>query len=342
MAVKHGIASPKLLQTDGPKRLTLLNGRRLYESYVRRPRIANVPKPAIAKRYRPVLDKFLKHCDRKGIKHWNEVTREQFDGYAAWLDGESYAYATEYLELTTLKQILRFLVESDHLPASLLFPYPMKKPTGTDTYCWSPPEVQAILQHCQRSDLSWLRSLLLTLARTGMRISELAALRWSDIDLEKGMITLRDDTTSGSSANRERRTTKSGHSRSFPIHAELRELLTSMDRHADGRVFHGPLGGKIKPDKVRRSLIRDVLTPLANRFPGETDERSFVVGRLHSFRHYFCSACANASVSERVLMTWLGHRSSKMVHRYYHLLDEESHRQMARLGSIESSSPASQ
>jgi len=341
MAVKHGKASPHLLQSDGPKPLTLAEGRRLYETYVRRPRIANGPKPATAKRYRPVLDKFLAHCERNEVKHWNEVNRELLDDYAAWLDGECYAYATEYLELTTLKQILKFLVESDHLPASLLFAYPMKKSSGTDTYCWTPAEVKAILRHCQQNDILWLRSLLLTLARTGMRISELAALRWSDIDLEQKMITLRDDSTSGSSALRERRTTKSGHSRSFPIHVELHELLTSMSRHADGRVFHGPLGGNIKPDKVRRSLIRDVLTPLANRFPAGADGPSFVDGRLHSFRHFFCSVCANAGIAERVLMSWLGHRSSKMVHRYYHLHDEESHRRMARLGSIEISNPAS-
>lgn len=49
------------------------------------------------------------------------MNRQLLDGYAAWLDGESYEYATEYLELTTLKQVLKFLIENDHLPATVAF-----------------------------------------------------------------------------------------------------------------------------------------------------------------------------------------------------------------------------
>ena len=341
MAVQFGLASRELLKTESDQLLDLQSGRQLYEKHVRRPAVANGPKASTAKRYRAVLDKFLDFCDRNHVKYWNEVNRELFDSYAAWLDDESYAYATEYLELTTLKQILKFFVASKRLPAAALFAYPMRKPSETDTYCWTPGEVAAILAQCVSPELSSMRSLLLALARTGMRISELAALRWSDVDFEKAMITLRDESTTRLVGNRERRTTKSGYSRNFPIHADLQTVLKSLDRHPDSRVFHGPLGGKIKPDTVRRILIRDVLTPLAHCFPPRDDGPSFIDGRLHSFRHYFCSECANAGIAERVLMDWLGHRSSKMVHRYYHLHDQESHRQMARLNPIGSSSPDS-
>ena len=81
-------------------------------------------------------------------------------------------------------------------------------------------------------------------------------------------------------------------------------------------IFHGPRGGALKPDTVRRILIRDVLTPLAKRFPKPADEPlGFVDGSLHSCRHNFCSVCAR-SVTEQVAMSWLGHSSSKML-RYY-------------------------
>ncbi len=213
----------------------------------------------------------------------------------------------------------------------------MKKPHGTDTYCWRTEEVEAILQHCEQPDLQWLRSVVLALSTTGLRISELANLRWTDVDFERGTITLADESTSQKKTSRERRTTKSGYSRSFPIHAELLPVLSKMDRNKDGRVFHGPLGGKIKPDTVRRILIRDVLTPLAEQFPQDLDEPSFVDGRLHSFRHYFCSTCANAAVPERILMAWLGHRNSKMVQHYYHLHDDESKKHMARISQNGSS-----
>jgi integrase len=70
---------------------------------------------------------------------------------------------------------------------------------------------------------------------------------------------------------------------------------------------------------VRNVLISDVLKPLANRFPRVGEEPAFEDGRVQSFRHYFCSVCANSSkVPELMLMTWLGHRNSDMVKHYYH------------------------
>jgi integrase len=36
-------------------------------------------------------------------------------------------------------------------------------------------------------------------------------------------------------------------------------------------------------------------------------------------------------IPERTTMRWVGHRDSDMVNHYYHLPDEESRRQMARL-----------
>ncbi|MCA8993602.1 MAG: tyrosine-type recombinase/integrase [Planctomycetaceae bacterium] len=333
MAVEHGLADCSLLKTERSKLLDFATGRQLYEQYVKRPRVAGGPQASTAKRYRPVLDKFLAFAQGRKLQYWNQVIRQTFDAYASWLDGESYAYATEYLELNTLKQVLKFLVQHEHLPSDALFPYPMRKPQGTDTYCWRQEEVEAILIHCEIPELQWLRVVVLALSTTGLRISELANLRWTDIDFQRDMITLTDESTSQKKRSRERRTTKSGYSRSFPIHPELRPILLDIVRAKDGRVFHGPLGGKIKPDTVRRILIRDVLTPLAENFPNETDEPGFIDGRLHSFRHYFCSACANVAIPERMLMSWLGHRDSKMVHRYYHLHDEESQRQMARLST---------
>ena len=95
----------------------------------------------------------------------------------------------------------------------------------------------------------------------------------------------------------------------------------------DGLVFHGPLGGKLKPDTVRNALIREVLKPLSKQFPAAAEEVGFADGRLHSFRHYLCSTCANRNVPEQVVKEWLGHSDSKMVRHYYHLHDDEAQRQ---------------
>jgi integrase len=130
---------------------------------------------------------------------------------------------------------------------------------------------------------------------------------------------------------KELRQTKSGRSRVLPIHEMLKGVLGRTARSKDGVIFHGPLGGRLKPDTVRNVLVREVLEPLAARFPCPMGEIGFVDGRLHSCRHYFCSVCANSGYPEQALMAWLGHRDSKMVRHYYHVHDETAQRQMSRL-----------
>lgn len=330
MAVKYGRADQSLLDTESIQLLELETGRKQYEKHVKRPAIAGGPRPSTAKRYRAVLDKFLPFAKNQGLQYWNEVTDETLNEYAAWLDGEAYAYATEYLELNTIKQMLKYFVKKGLLPSNSLFEYPLRKPEGTDTYCWTSEEVKAMLAHCATDELNWLRQVLIGLATTGLRITELATLRWSDIDFQKRIVSLTDESHL-KSRRKNKRTTKSGDSRSFPIHDLLYDVLREIEHKPDGLVFHGPLGGKIKADTIRNILVRDVLTPLEEKFHSEPDEIGFKDGRLHSFRHYFCSVCANSGVPEQVLMKWLGHKNSKMVRRYYHLHDQESQRQMKRV-----------
>ena len=335
MAVKHGLADPSALEPARPRELPLEEGRALYMDFVGRARVAGGVRPSSRKRYRAVFDKFVAYARGKGLTTWDRVTAQTLLGYAAHLEADGYAYRTQYLELTTLKQAILWLVKKGHLAAGSRIELPLEKAQGTDTYCWRPEEVRAMLEHCRgRPELAWLAGVLLALATTGLRISELSGLRWSDIDLDGGMIRLVDETSSGRRRVMKKgsaRTLKSGRGRTFPIQEELLPALRALPRHPDGSVFHGPRGGRLKPDVVRRVLIREVLEPMAGRFPTPEDEVGFADGRLHSFRHFFCSLCANRGVSQRVVMRWLGHKDSRMVEHYYHLHDDEARRQMGRI-----------
>ena len=77
--------------------------------------------------------------------------------------------------------------------------------------------------------------------------------------------------------------------------------------------------------------VRKVIEPLSKKFPDPTGGKGFSAGRLHSFRHAFCSTCANQNVPERMVMQWLGHQDSAMIRHYYHLHDEEARRRMDQL-----------
>lgn len=338
MAVRHGLADASLLDDRLAKPLPLEEGRQLYTEFTSRPRVTGGTKKLTQKRYRAIFDKFLRFCRKRGITDWNAVTKETLSAYANELEAKRYAYRTQYVELTTLKQANGWFIRNGHLPADRRIELRLRKPDGTDTYCWRKAEVRAMLEHCSRDpELAWLCGVIQALAFTGLRISELASLRWRDIDLSNRVLRLADETASAHRNGMQARTTKSGQSRNLPIRDELYEVFESLPRLADGYVFHGPRGGRLKPDLARRRLISEVLEPLKVQFPTPEGERGFEHGRLHSFRHFFCSLCANKNVPEQTVMNWLGHRNSAMVRHYYHLHDDEARRHMRRL-SLEDAS----
>ena len=193
-----------------------------------------------------------------------------------------------------------------------------------------------MIEHCRGNPkLGWLANVITGLACTGMRISELASLRWADLDLKRGLIQLADETGLRGNDGHESRELKSGKSRTIQLHEQFRSVLGVMPRDADGYVFHGPRGGRLKPDTVRQVLIRDVISHLASKFPTPPGERGIEHGRLHSFRHYFASLCgASPDVSELTAKEWLGHQDSQMVRHYFHLHADEARRQMARLDPL--------
>jgi integrase len=335
-AVEAGMADKAILGPSVTPPLTLAEGRQRYLDHVGRARVVGGARPQSVKRYRPVFDKFEVFAKDEDVAYWNQVDRRALEKYAAFLDGEGYAYATEYLELTTLKQVIKWLVTDGRLPSSCLVHLHLKKPQGTTTYCWRAEEVRAIVEFCNsKPELVWLGEVVTALACTGLRISELASLRWTDIDPDAKRIHLTDESMKANRGKGDKvRQTKSGRSRSFPIHDSLRAILQKKVPAKDGRVFHGPKGGILKPDTVRVILIRDVLTPLAERFPTPAGVDGFTDGRLHSFRHFFCSVCANSNVPEQVAKEWLGHSESKMIRHYYHLHNEEAQRQMQRVNFL--------
>jgi integrase len=313
------------------KPLPLEEGRKSYEKHIARSRVTGGVRKSTQKRYRTVFDKFIPFAKSLGIHNWNSVAADVLNSYANHLEKKDYKHKTLVNELTTLKQAVKALIELGHLPGMTPIDLKIRKAESEPAYCYRGAETAAMIQLCcSEPSLRWLADVIIALACTGLRIAELASLRWSDLDLENRRLNLTDETGRQTNSNRNRRELKSGRSRSFPIH---HDLFATFDRlpKTDAYVFHGPRGGRLKPDTVRRILIRDVIAPLSEKFPTPDGERGFIHGRLHSFRHYFCSTCANSNVPERIVMEWLGHADSEMVRRYYHLHDDESRRRMNQL-----------
>ena len=330
IAAERGKGAPIPTHRDG--RLTIVAGWEKYLMFAARPQVMKGASPATVKRYRAIRDHHLEFCYEHRIQTWADFDKCQLERFGNERSS-AQAYRTVYLELTTLKSVSKWLAEEKLIPADCQLRYSLSKPQGTDAYCYRPTEVARMIEHCSdRDDLVWLANLIIVLAHTGLRISEAADLRWTDVDLSAGMLRVADERTSQIKRKSGlARTTKGRRPRVIPLHSRLRELFASLEQLPDGRVLHSFRGRKLRPRNVLTAFLEKVIEPLKRKFPTSDGEIGFEHGRLHSFRHYFCSQCFICGASEGEVREWLGHADSKMVDHYRHLRSEDALRRMGRI-----------
>jgi integrase len=128
------------------------------------------------------------------------------------------------------------LIDAGHLPESARFSLKLQRPQGTDTYCYTQEQVSAMIGHCRRRQkLHWMANVIAALSFAGLRISELASFRLSDVDFGSNNINLTDER--GSSRRKKIgtvRTTKGRRSRVLPINPRLRQVLIDLPRQSTG------------------------------------------------------------------------------------------------------------
>jgi len=157
-------------------------------------------------------------------------------------------------------------------------------------------ECQTLIDCCAEH----LRPIVTVALHTGMRLSEILNLKWSQVDLKHGFILLD--------------ITKNGERREIPIDNTLTMMFNSMLRGFESKyVFTGKDGDPYK--SVKRSFST------ALKKAGITDFR------FHDLRHTFASHLVMASVDLTSVKELLGHKSLAMTTRYAHL--SPSHKRKA-------------
>ncbi len=147
------------------------------------------------------------------------------------------------------------------------------------------------------------KDLVLLAVGTGLRLGELAALRWSAVDFETGFLTVR----SGEGFR-----TKSGHERAVPLAGDAQEVLLRLSSereddldgpvvtYGDGR----PIVAKYASKRFKR-YVRLAKLPEQIRF--------------HSLRHTCASWLVMRGVPLLIVQQILGHSSIQVTERYAHL-----------------------
>ena len=151
------------------------------------------------------------------------------------------------------------------------------------------------------ADPEW-RSMITVALRTGLRLGELLALRWRDVDLEAGRLVVRQAAARGVVS-----TPKNGRSREVPLSDDAQAALRDQ-RHERGElVFCGRDGSLLSRNACRRPLWRACKRAGIRR-----------IG-WHALRHSFASQLVMRGASMKAVQELLGHSTIEMTMRYAHL-----------------------
>jgi len=160
-------------------------------------------------------------------------------------------------------------------------------------------EAKRLIEH---ADDYW-RAMIVVAAKAGLRIGELCALRWEDVDFDAGVLTVQRSAWRGIVG-----TTKSGKSRTIPMCKTMVRSLRDHRQLSSGElIFSRRSGAILTQDSCRRPLDRAACRADIPHLG------------WHVLRHTFASHLAMRGVSMRVIQQLLGHASIEMTMRYAHL-----------------------
>ncbi|MFA7663102.1 MAG: tyrosine-type recombinase/integrase [Patescibacteria group bacterium] len=155
-----------------------------------------------------------------------------------------------------------------------------------------------ILEEAKKIDEEFYEMILFTL-RTGVRVGELKALKWEDIDFKNKNVPIKRSIVNGIIGS-----PKSNKIRTIPLAQDILEVLKAKKQTPNySELFN--------PQKSRFSLNRAL-----NRI---CKKLNFGVSSWHDLRHTFASKLSNNGVPLQVIQALLGHSDLKMTQRYAHL-----------------------
>lgn len=145
-------------------------------------------------------------------------------------------------------------------------------------------------------------AVILCALHTGMRIGELCALDWSDINWEQRVITVSRAVVEGVIGS-----PKNNRMRTIPLTPDLYALFFAHKKRS-GLIFPGPDGNHVR----KSSWPWKALTRACKR-------AGLPVIGWHALRHTFASRLAAESVPPKATQMLMGHSTIQMTERYMHL-----------------------
>ena len=251
--------------------------------------------------------RFMKHIKPAlDEKEPHEIIRLDVDRLRLKLSKKLKPQTVKHV-LGLLKRIIRFGVKRE-LCRDLPFPMDSVKVDNCTTEDLSPVQLKGLMKAIDESTDAEAANIMRMALFTGMRRGELFKLKWTDIDFDRGFITIRDP--------------KGGTSQKIPLNDQARAVLKNHPRTSDHVFTRGD--GKPFTDIRRR------INPIKTAAGLPSDFRT-----LHGLRHTYASILASSGeVDMYTLQKLLTHKSPIMTQRYAHLRDESMRKAAALAGNM--------
>jgi integrase len=253
--------------------------------------------------YSKSMSKMLEFFEVKSDAPITDLRREDLIGYRAHL-AETLAPKTATHHLKCCKMLLKAAQRDRLIPENPAeFVTGVKRESGGSTKRpFTREELGKVLAVC---DQEW-RSMVLFALYTGQRLSDIATLRWFDIDQRRGEIRLT--------------TSKTGRVMVLPIAPPLRKHIESLEM-AEGAI-HPRAFGIVKgnnraaflsnqfSDILARAGLRAYQPHHVSQGKGRGGRRTANALTFHSLRHTCTSWLHEAGVPQSVAMSFVGHDSA--------------------------------
>lgn len=235
-----------------------------------------------------------------GSRKLAEIGPAEIEAFKAKKLAEGQSKRSINNHLTALRKVLSLAAEWDVIPkAPKVKGFKVKYEYITEDQFFSFDEAKRLV----RAAPSEWRTFVIVALKTGLRVGELLALKWEDVDLVAGQIIVRRTLWCGQEGP-----PKGGSNRKVPLSDEAIAALKAH-RHLKGPyVFCDGAGNRLS-----HSMVKDVV-PSACR-------KAQLAKRLttHGLRHTFASHLVMRGVSLMAVKELLGHESVEMTLRYSHL-----------------------
>ena len=181
------------------------------------------------------------------------------------------------------------------------------KVTHTEMEFYEEHDLERLVEAAEKTDPLAHLAVLLG-ADAGLRMGEMIALEWSDIDFRRNLLTVARNDWRGKVG-----LPKGGQSRKVPMTRRLAAALSAA-RHLRGpRVLYRHDGRPLSVGTIRYYMAK------AQKRAGLRVVDGRALGELHILRHTFCSRLAMRGATVKSIQELEGHQHLNTTQRYMHL-----------------------